>query len=134
MTSSIHERNKVNAIKTFPLTRTRRMQSKDALRSIERSSFMSVSSSIEWQGNSSSLFCAFYSSYLKQKLSIVKVSTLIFQTNAQQTLEKLETVMFYLRPSPSQHQVSVILFSDASRSTDHGQLALKTGNLICCLL
>lgn len=91
---------------------------------------MFVNSSVGWLGISASPFCSFYSSYLQQKLPSAKVSTLIPQSNAMRTLKKLSTVIFYPRPSHGQHKVSVVLFPDASRFTDHGQFALIAGILI----
>lgn len=65
--STINADDKLGVIETFLLTRCRRRLPDETRTSVERSSFMSVNSSIGWLWISASPLCAFYSSYLQQR-------------------------------------------------------------------
>eukprot|EP00171_Calliarthron_tuberculosum_P022021 IDg22021t1 len=84
-----------------------------------------------WIGTAASPFCAFASSYLQQKVSNVKVRDLITQINMTRKLKSLGTAIKFKRPMDSKkYDVSIVTFSDASRSNESGQIAYISGLLI----
>lgn len=83
---------KLGAIEPYPLSRVRRRQYDEVMNAIERSAFMSVNASIGWLGITSSLLCAFHSSFLQKKLSNACVSSLMAQVNSLQVLKRHGTL------------------------------------------
>jgi len=92
---------------------------------------MSINSSLGWLGIAASPFCAFYASYLQQKLPNACVSSLVSQVNALRLLKKLGSRIFFPRPEDGKKEsVSIAVFADAGRTLDHGQLSIVAGLLI----
>ena len=81
-------------------------------------------------GGITSPFCAFYASHLQQKVPSTKVSDLVTQINSLRLLQKLGSTITYKRPSKGKYSCSVLVFADASRTIDHGQLGYVAGLLI----
>ena len=130
-TISVHADDKLNAIECYPIDRNRRKQNDSILNSIEERSFRSVNSSLGWIGTVSSLFCSFYASYLQQKVPETTIHDLITQINAVRHLKKLGTITTYKRPQlKKDYKLSVVMFSDASKTADKSQLGYIGGLLI----
>lgn len=79
--SSISVDDKLHSIEALPLSRSRRRQCDSSLKSVEKSSFMTVNSSIAWLGIAASPFCAFYASHLQQKIPCVTLVATRVQIN-----------------------------------------------------
>lgn len=98
---------------------------------MEKSVFASANSSLGWIGTAASTFCSFYASYLQQKAPDLKVCNLIEQVNVLRKLKRLGTTIAYPRPTDQDmHKLSVLVFTDASRTDDVGQVGVVTGLLI----
>ena len=122
--------DKLTRLECHSIDLNRRKQKDDVLNDLEFSSFRSVNSSIGWIGIAASTFCAFYASYLQQEVPDKKFSDLISQINALRLLKKLGTAFHYKRPNDKkEHSISVVVFADASRLVDYGQLAFVAGLL-----
>ena len=123
--------DKLDSVTEYPFSRQRRKQFEQPLNQIEKSVFASTNSSLGWIGTAASPFCSFYASYMQQKAPELKVSHLIEQVNIVRQLKKLGTTIAYPRPSDnSRYELSVLVFADASRIDDCGQLGVVTGLLI----
>ena len=97
---------------------------------IELKAFASINASIGWLGVTASPFCAQVSSYLQQLAPNATVKELILQANMLRKLKKIGTVASYKRPGAVDEQnISVVVFSDAGRTSDHGQLCYIAGVL-----
>ena len=130
MTINVHADHKLEAVTCFPIDRTRRKQIDSPLNAIEMKSFRSVNSSIGWIGTNASLFCAFYSSYLQQKDPDPLVRDLVTQINTVRLLKKLGSVIQYKRPEDGREfKTSLLVFADASKLPEHGQLCYLAGLL-----
>lgn len=128
---SIDGDQKISALEAYCPSRNRRKEIGNKLNDIELGSFRSVNSSIGWLGIAASPFCAFYASYLQQKAPKPKVEDLILQINSVKLLKKLgSTIRYVNNEKNNNHGFSIIVFSDASRLIDHGQLAFICGLLI----
>ncbi len=88
-----------------------------------------MNSSIGWLGTNTPVFCAFYASWLQQKAPNPTVQDLITQINALRLLKKLGTTVYYKRPPSGNYKISLVVFADASRKTNHGQLYFISGLL-----
>ena len=122
---------KLEAVAEYPLTRQRRKECDDDVNVIEKGAFASVNSSLGWIGTAVSPLCSFYASYLQQKAPDIKVAHIIEQTNILRKLKKLGTVISYPRPTDNQqYGLSILVFSDASRIDENGQLGVLTGLLV----
>ena len=127
---SIHAGEKLNAIEGHILSRNRRKDIDEYLNAIELSAFRSVNSKIGWLGISASPFCALYASYLQQKSPTPTIRDMITQINCLRYLKKLGTCISFVTPQVQcEMKLSVVVFADASRSGDHGQLSY-----LSCLL
>lgn len=123
--------DKLDGVKEYPISRQRRKEYKELLNKIEKSAYASINSSLGWIGTAASPFCSFYASYLQQKAPDTKVSDLIEQVHILRKLKKLGTAISYPRPTEkSENELSVLVFADASRTDDVGQLGVLTGLLI----
>lgn len=119
------------SIEPYPITRLRRKQIDEPLNEIELASFRSLNGMLGWIGITASPFCAFASSHLQQKLPNAQVRTLVAQTNMLRQLKKLGTVSQYKRPdTKGQLSISIMVFADAGRSNENGQLGFIAGLLI----
>lgn len=72
--STIDVDEKLVEVEGCPLAHVRHRQFDVVLNKIELSTFMFVNSSIGWSGFTASQFCAFYSTYLQQKMPSSNVS------------------------------------------------------------
>ena len=128
---TINGDSKINNLSPFNILRYRRKETNKDLNAIELSSFRSINTSLGWIGQAVSPFCSFYSSYLQQKLPSPIVSDLISQINILKHLQKLGTTIKYIRPTEKKdYEVSILVFSDASRKQDDSKLAYVCGILI----
>lgn len=126
----IHGDDKINSIECYPITRQRRKQGEEILNAVEVSSYRSMNSSIGWLGIGASPFCAFYGSHLQQRVPSTKVHDLICQINATRLLQKLGSTIKYDRPADDkEYNLSMLVFADASRNVDYGQLGTVAGLL-----
>lgn len=114
----------------YPLTRFLRRETNFSLNAVQKSAFMSVNSSLGWLGLASSPFCAFYEIYLQQFIPAATVSVLILQSNALSTLNKLGTCVSYPLPINGSFTVTIVVFTDSVRLTDHGSLSFVSGFLL----
>lgn len=123
--------DKLDGVQEYPLSRQRRKEYNEALTKLEKSTFASINSSLGWIGTAASPLCSFYSSYLQQKAPNTKVSHMVEQTNILRKMKKLGTVISYPRPTDKrEHELSVLVFADASRVDEAGQLGVLTGLLV----
>lgn len=127
-TCSIHCDDKLNALESYPLTRIRRRHGEEKLNNIELSAFKSLNSSISWIGTTASPLCAFYSSYLQQRLPNCTLHDLISQSNALSLLKRNGTLTNYPRPkSGTTCSISLVAFADASHLSDRSNLCYLIG-------
>jgi len=123
--------DKMQALNEYPISRQRRKMGEKPLNEIEKSAFASSNSSLGWVGTAASPLCSFYSSYLQQKAPGTKVCHLVEQINTIRKLKKLGTTISYPRPVDNQdYDMSILVFSDASRTEESGQLGILTGLLV----
>ena len=123
--------DKMDAVTEYPFSRMLRKQFEQPLNQMEKSVFASTNSSLGWIGTAAPPFCSFYASYLQQKAPDLKVCHLVEQINIVRKLKKLGTTVAYPRPTDKdKYQLSVLVFADASRTDDCGQLGILTGLLI----
>lgn len=128
-TCEINADDKLHALEPYPLTRLRRREIDAELNAVEKSAFMSLNASIGWLGISASPFCSFYSSFLQQMMPSAKVPVLAAQANAIKILKNLGSNITFPKPSKGPHTVTIAVFADAGRLTDHGQLCFVSGLL-----
>lgn len=86
-----------------------------------------TNSSIGWLGVHALLFCAFENRALEQLLPDAKVEDLVHQTNVLQKLKKLGTLTSYPCPPPGNHDLSVLVYSDAGCQCEAAQLSFLIG-------
>lgn len=121
---NIDGNDKLEALEPYPLTRHSRRSQNDNLTALENSSFMSINSSLGWLGIPASQFGAFYSSFLQQQLPNVTVSSLTIQEKCLSHLKKLGTTISFPRPPIGETlKLSILVFADAGRTSDYGQLS-----------
>lgn len=127
---TIQADEKISSLECYPITRQRRKESSILLNELEMSSFRSINSSIGWLGTAASPFCAFYASHLQQKVPNTTVHDLISQINSVRLLKKLGSTIKYKRPLENKsYPLSILVFADASRNEDYGQLGYVAGLL-----
>lgn len=108
----------------------RRKQIDDPLNPIELSAFRSLNGSLGWMGVTASPFCAFASSFLQQMTSNAQVRNIVAQENLLRKLKRLGTTTSYKRPEEQgELTLSVLVFADAGRRNENGQLGYITGLL-----
>lgn len=130
MSSSIDGDEKLTSIEMNNVSRARRGNPDAPLSAYERSDYLSVCASINWLGMTTSPLCAFYSSFLQQKLPDNKVTLLALQSHVLRKLKMIGTSSVYPPPPMKSISVSVVVFADAGRIEDHGQLSYLTGLLL----
>ena len=122
---------KLDALEPVPITRSRRREIDEQLNDIEKSSFMSINASINWLGITASPICAFYSSHLQQRTPENNVGNLLLQSAALRKLQKIGTQSCYPKPPHNTPvTVSIVVFADAGKTGDHGQLSFIGGLLL----
>lgn len=130
-TVTIDGDDKLNAIGTAPITRVRRRDVTDTLTPAEIKMFASINSSVGWLGIAASPFCATFSSLFQQTAPIATIASLSNQSSRLRKLQRIGTSVHYCRPNDSfDHVVSVVVFCDAGRSAEAGQLCHIGGLLI----
>lgn len=123
---SVNGDTKMDAMSCYPITKVRRKEIESTLNEIEISSCRSINTNRGWLGQSVSPFCAFYSSYLQQKLPHVRVKVLIYQINTVKYLQNLETTIQYSRPEEKkEYVVSVLVFADASKKGGNWSTSIR---------
>jgi len=76
-------------------------------------------------------FCSFYSSYLQQKAPDTTVSNVVEQINVLCKLKRFGTVISYPRPTDrGKYELLILVFADAAKPGDHGQIGVPTGLLV----
>ena len=122
---------KLDKSEPYPVSKVRRKQITELLNAVEKHAFMSINSSIGRLGFAASPFCSLYSSYLQQKLPGANIETLLSQARQLKIVKKLGTLITYPRaPTGKNIELSIVMFSDASRTDDKGQLSYLGGLLI----
>ena len=130
-TIEINAEDKMSSISQYEFSRQRRKQIEEPINYLEKNAFMSFNSTLGWIGSTVSPLCSFYSSYLQQKLPGTKVKHIIEQNSIIKKLQKQGTGIVYPRPPLNKEfQLSVVVFADASKSNENGQLGIVTGLLI----
>lgn len=98
-----------------------REQYDDKFIQIERSSFASTSSSVQWTETAASPICSFYASYLQQNSSHIKDLSLVEQNNILRKLKKHGTTIMYPRITDNKnYKLSTSLLADASKGDSRG--------------
>lgn len=127
-TISVNSTDKFMQIETFLLWHVCRHQQGDAFNSIEASSFASVNSAIGWTGATPSLLCSEFASRFQQRASKAIVHDLVAQAGTIRKLKKLGTSSLFNRATDAKwYDISVLVFADAARSVDYGQLCYICG-------
>lgn len=109
--STIHGDEKLNSIRTFPLSRIRRRQSDSKLNDIEKASYISVDSSSGWLGIDASPPFSFYGSYLQQKVPSLNVRSVMTEDRYLRILKSHGTSICYPTPPASvNHTTSILIF------------------------
>ena len=125
------DNDKLQAVMECPISRQRRKEPELEVNAIEKGTFASINSSLGWIGIAASPLCLFYSSYLQQKAPDIKVSHLVEQANIIRKLKKMGTTIKYPRPTDKkEYHLSILIFSDASRSDENGQHGIILGLLV----
>ena len=128
---TVHADHKLEALDAFPISRPRRKDMQEALNAMEKKSFNSVNSSLRWLGIAASPLCAFYASYLQQCAPSATLSDLVVQINTLRALKKYGSTIHYTIPPPgSTVDASILVFSDAGRKVDRGQISVLSGLLL----
>lgn len=93
--------------------------------------FALLNSSLGWIETAADPFCSFYARYIQQKPPLAKISHLIEQNNIVRKLKKIGTKISYARPTDvNDYDLSILVFSDASRVCQNGQICVITGLLV----
>ena len=126
-TISVSAEEKLQAIRTHFLSRQRRKEGNDPLNVIEAHSFASINWSMGFLGQNVSPFASFYNSYLRQRRGMTTVHDLIKQDTIAKKLKTLGTQSTFKRPTSGTFNLSVVMFSDAGRPSEYGQLGYIGG-------
>lgn len=123
-TTIIDGDDKLNRMGTAPVTRVRRSDVHDTLSPTERKMFASINSSVDWLCITASPLCFLISSIFQQNSPTATIATLCNQSAQLKQLQIIETHTYYCRPGDTLAQnISIIVFCDAIRSGDAGQLS-----------
>ena len=130
MTIMIDADEKMQGYHAPTISRLKRKEQDTLLNGIELASFRSLNSCIGWLGVAASPFCAFTASYLQQKGPAPYVKDMVTQINLLNNLKKRGTSLRFTRPVDNhEYEANIVVFSDASRITDYGQLGFVAGLL-----
>ena len=129
MTIRIHIDRNLESLDCFPIDRRRRKEVSEVLNPVELKSFRSINSPIGWLEKNTSLLCRFYSSWLQQRAPNPTLQDLFYQINVLKVLKKHGTSISYYRPKKGDDKLSILVFADASKQDDHGQLSYLAGIL-----
>lgn len=131
---TIDGNGKLGARETHSITRTRRRELDYPLNSVEGKTFASINSSNGWLGITASPFCSIFSSTLHQTVPTATIADLCRQATHLKKLEKFEqTACYNGAEEQSTHAASRVVFSDAGKSAEDGQLCHITGLFIAPL-
>lgn len=100
----------------------------ERLNEIDLKAFQSLNSSLGWLGVAASPFCAHAASVLQQKWFKVAIKDIITQVNILRPIKNMGSTCRLLSVQ-SVKVISELVFSDASRKLDHGQLGYIGGIL-----
>lgn len=130
-TITIDSDDKLNGITTAPITHVRRRHATDSLSPTDRKTFASINISVGWLGITASPFCAVFSSLFQQDAPTATISTVCIQAARLAKLLKLGTATRYARLDDSlYHAASIVVFCDAGRPAEAGQLCNIGGLLV----
>ena len=129
-TITVSAEEKLQAITPHLLSRMRRKEGNDLLNAIEAHSFASINGSMGFLGQNVSPFASFYNSFLQQRRGHTTVHDLIKQGTIVKKLRTLGTQSTFRRPTSGTFDISVVMFSDAGRPSEHGQLGYIGGILL----
>ena len=73
--------------------------------------------------------CSFYSSWLQQRAPNPTILDLTYQISIVKALKKYGTSISYTRPKKGEYTLSILVFADASKQNDHGQISYLSGLL-----
>lgn len=114
---------KREALAVMPLSCCRRRDADLPLDYIKLKEFASLNSSIGWLGITASPFCTEFASRIKQKAPKATVKDLIYQAHGLKMLQVLDSsVSFPSKSDELRHYLSILVFLDARRQCDRGQL------------
>lgn len=122
--------NKLLGLTPHTLGRSRRKESADDLNDLELFHFNSVNGSIGFVGVHASPIASYVSSYLQQVRNSTTVHDLTLQCSMLRRLYQLGSNSVYKRPVLGYLQLSVLVFSDAGRAKERGQLEFLCGLLL----
>lgn len=92
---------------------------------------MSVKCSIGWLGTTVSLFCSEFASRMQQKAPNATAHDYTDEVSGLRQLKRLQTISHYPTVGDSDVQkLSAVVFSDAAKHHDRGQLAYVAGLLL----
>ena len=121
---------KLNKIVPHVLSRQRRKQSCDLLNRLEQFHFNSVNGSIGFIGVHAFPLAAFVSSYLQQRRNSASVKDIALQSSMLKKLCTYGSSCKYISPPKGTFQLSVVVFADAARPSENGQIGILAGLLI----
>ena len=127
---TISAEEKLQGITPHQLSRVRRKDVSDTLNAVEAHSFASVNGMIGFLGQNVSPLASFFNSYLQQCRSHTTIHHLIKQQNLVKKLKHFGTTSTFRALEKGTFDISVVIFADAGRPSDHGQLAYIAGLLI----
>lgn len=120
--------DKLQNISESMVSRVRRKQAMDKLTSVELHRFNSVNGTVGFLGMTVSPLASFVASYLQQKRNCATVHHISEQNYLIRQLQRFGSTSQFHRPLSGTFELSVLVFSDAGRPSEYGQL----GN-VCCL-
>lgn len=129
-TCSIIAEDKLQALQQYPITRLRRLEFYSEITAVEKSAFMSLNSSLGWLGISAFPFWEFYNSYLQNMLPTSKGPVMGAKSSALRILQNESTNISLPKPKNGGHTVSIAIFSNSGRLSDHGQRSYIYGFFI----
>lgn len=129
-TMVVSAEEKLAAITPHLLSRLRRKEGDDLLNAVEAHRFASINGSIGFLGQNVSPFASFFNSYLQQRRGRTTVHDLIKQASIVKKLKNLGTQSTFRRPASGDLDISVVIFSDAGRPSDYGQIGHIGGILL----
>lgn len=128
---SISADEKLKKLEPYPISPVRRKNADDKLNSIDFSSYKSLNSLVSWIGTTASILCAFYASFLQQKLPDVRVRHLSEQAAILQVLKRVGSLTSYPTvPTGSSNNLHLVSFADESHTMEGSQLCYLIGLFI----
>ena len=125
-----HSDEKLNAIDPYVITRSRRRECDSILTSVESKWFNSINGSLGFIGSMTFPIASFFTSHLQQRRAVPNVQDLALQNNLLKQAKRLGSCIKFGLPSESELPVSLLMFSDAARPNERGQLGFIGGLLL----